>query len=59
MRARLTYSLLSPRAPRRYSGYLVGLILSVVGVTLTGMAGYVAPIVSHAAFGAVVAVAAR
>jgi hypothetical protein len=47
---------LSPRTPRRYAGYLAGLVLAAGSVTVVGVAGVVGPIVSHAAFSAVVAV---
>jgi hypothetical protein len=54
--SKLRYSLLSPRAPRRYAGYLVGLVVAAGSVTVVGVAGVVGPIVTHAAFSGLVAV---
>ncbi len=56
--SRLRYSLLSPRAPRQYAGYLAGLLLAVLGVVAFVTLGVVAPILTHAAVFAIVTVTA-
>lgn len=49
MRARLRYSVYSPRAPRRYAGYVAGLLLATLAITAVLLAGVVGPMVTHAA----------
>lgn len=46
---------LSPRAPRRYAGYLTGLLLAAVSAPVVIGLGYVGPVLTHAAAAAVVA----
>lgn len=55
MRARLRYSVVSPRAPRRYTGYLAGLVLAAVSVAVVMLSGMAATLVTHAAASALVA----
>lgn len=56
MRARIRYSVLSPRAPRRYAGYVAGLLLAALAISAVMLAGVVGPIVTHAAALALVTV---
>jgi hypothetical protein len=52
MRYRLT---ISPRAPRRHARYLVGLLLTVLSVSVVMLSGMAASFVTHAAASALVA----
>lgn len=52
MRYRLT---ISPRAPRRNAGYLAGLVLAMLGVSVILLAGVVGPLVTHAAAAGILA----
>lgn len=55
MRARLRYSLLSPRAPRRGAGILAGILISAVAPAAILGAGIVADVTTHLAASAIVA----
>lgn len=57
MRARLRYSLLSPRAPRRYAGLVAGLILAALAISGVMLVGMVATVTTHAAAQALVTLA--
>ena len=49
MRARIRYSLISPRAPRRWAGLLAGLVLATLAVSGVMLAGIIATVTTHAA----------
>lgn len=57
MRARLRYSLLSPRAPRRGAGLVVGLVLAAVLCVGAVLAGMIADVATHAYAAGIVALA--
>lgn len=57
MRARLRYSAWSPRAPRRYAGYLAGVIVMALGLAGVMLVGMIATVTTHAAAQALVTLA--